>query len=83
MKDAKPLFVQVFEDDWALCPDSGCPSETLEEGIEDQKLASVAQDDMSQVCQEQLVLEWDPSVDIGGSVFHDHEELSSFTAKTG
>ncbi|KAK3561127.1 hypothetical protein QTP86_028287 [Hemibagrus guttatus] len=31
----------VFEEDWVLCPDSGCPSETLleEESVKDQSLA--------------------------------------------
>lgn len=63
----------MFEEDWVLCPDSGCPSETLleEESVKDHSLALPVQSNPSQVCPEQLVLEWDPSVDIGGSISHD------------
>ncbi|XP_060800057.1 uncharacterized protein si:ch211-137a8.2 isoform X2 [Neoarius graeffei] len=63
----------VFEEDWVLCPDSGCPSETLleEESIKDHSFAPPVQGNPSQLCPEQLGLEWDPSVDIGGSISHD------------
>ncbi|XP_046719604.1 nesprin-2 isoform X2 [Silurus meridionalis] len=67
----------VFEEDLVLCPDSGCPSETLleEESVKDHSLAPPVQGNPSQVCPEQLVLEWDPSVDIGGSISHDMDSF--------
>ncbi|XP_053543572.1 nesprin-2 isoform X2 [Ictalurus punctatus] len=70
----------VFEEDWVLCPDSGCPSETLleEENVQDHSLAPPVQGNPSQVFPEQLVLEWDPSVDIGGSISHDDDTDSSY-----
>lgn len=70
----------MFEEDWVLCPDSGCPSETLleEENVQDHSLAPPVQGNPSQVFPEQLVLEWDPSVDIGGSISHDDDTDSSY-----
>ncbi|XP_053363614.1 nesprin-2 isoform X3 [Clarias gariepinus] len=68
----------VFEEDWVLSPDSGCPSETLleEESEKDHSLSPPIKVNPSQVCTEQLVLEWDPSVDIGGSISHDDADSS-------
>ncbi|TRY92999.1 hypothetical protein DNTS_011611 [Danionella cerebrum] len=66
----------VFEDDWTLCsPDSGCPSESLleEESFMERIMAPHSN-------QDQLVLEWDPSVDIGGSISYDGTDSSSFSA---
>ncbi|XP_060744664.1 nesprin-2 isoform X1 [Tachysurus vachellii] len=75
----------VFEDDWVLCPDSGCPSEILleEESVKDHSLAPPVQGNPTQVCPEQLVLEWDPSVDIGGSINHADAESSFLSACAG
>ncbi|XP_058269838.1 nesprin-2 isoform X3 [Hemibagrus wyckioides] len=75
----------VFEEDWVLCPDSGCPSETLleEESVKDQSFAPPVQGNPSQVCPEQLVLEWDPSVDIGGSINHADADTSFLSAGAG
>ncbi|XP_059370216.1 uncharacterized protein si:ch211-137a8.2 [Carassius carassius] len=69
----------VFEEDWALCaPDSGCPSESMleDECFIDRSMAP-------QSSQDHLVLEWDPSVDIGGSISHDGTDSSSFSAAAG
>ncbi|MCJ8740147.1 hypothetical protein PDJAM_G00055430 [Pangasius djambal] len=75
----------VFEEDWVLCPDSGCPSETLldEESVKDHSLAPPVQGNPSQVCPEQLVLEWDPSVDIGGSMSRNDADSSYLSAGAG
>ncbi|XP_026779824.3 nesprin-2 isoform X1 [Pangasianodon hypophthalmus] len=75
----------VFEEDWVLCPDSGCPSETLldEESVKDHSLAPPVQGNPSQICPEQLVLEWDPSVDIGGSMSPNDADSSYLSAGAG
>ncbi|RXN07667.1 nesprin-4 isoform X1 [Labeo rohita] len=71
----------VFEEDWALCtPDSGCPSESM---LEDDCFIDRSMAPQSQACQDHLVLEWDPSVDIGGSMSHDDTDSSSFSAAAG
>ncbi|XP_016133716.1 nesprin-2 isoform X2 [Sinocyclocheilus grahami] len=71
----------VFEEDWALCaPDSGCPSESM---LEDECMAPQSQACLPQSSQDHLVLEWDPSVDIGGSISHDDTDSSSFSAAAG
>uniref|UniRef100_A0A673HM51 Uncharacterized LOC107714189 n=1 Tax=Sinocyclocheilus rhinocerous TaxID=307959 RepID=A0A673HM51_9TELE len=73
----------VFEEDWALCaPDSGCPSESMleDECFIDRRMAPQSQACLPQSCQDHLVLEWDPSVDIGGSISHDGTDSSSFSA---
>ncbi len=77
---------QVFEDDWALCaPDSGCPSESMleDECFIDRRMAPQSQACLPQSSQDHLVLEWDPSVDIGGSISHDGTDSSSFSAAAG
>ncbi|XP_055052701.2 nesprin-1 [Misgurnus anguillicaudatus] len=74
----------VFEDDWALCaPDSGCPSESMleDECFVDSSSAPQSQSCLLQSSHDHLVLEWDPSVDIGGS--HDDTDSSSFSAAAG
>lgn len=75
---------QVFEDDWALCaPDSGCPSESM---LEDECFidrSMVSQTCLPQSSQDHLVLEWDPSVDIGGSISYNGTESSAFSAAAG
>ncbi|XP_052433262.1 nesprin-2 isoform X1 [Carassius gibelio] len=69
----------VFEEDWALCaPDSGCPSESM---LEDECFIDRSMAPRSS--QDHLVLEWDPSVDIGGSISHDGTDSSSFSAAAG
>lgn len=75
----------MFEEDLVLCPDSGCPSETLleDERIKDHSLVPPVQGNLSQVCPEQLVLEWDPSVDIGGSITHANADSSFLSAGAG
>ncbi|XP_016429413.1 nesprin-2 isoform X3 [Sinocyclocheilus rhinocerous] len=71
----------VFEEDWALCaPDSGCPSESM---LEDECMAPQSRACLPQSSQDHLVLEWDPSVDIGGSISHDDTDSSSFSAAAG
>lgn len=71
----------VFEEDWALCsPDSGCPSESL---LEDEGFMEKIMAPFPQSSHDQLVLEWDPSVDIGGSISHDDTDSSSFSAAAG
>ncbi|KAK9962267.1 hypothetical protein ABG768_007639 [Culter alburnus] len=72
----------VFEEDWALCaPDSGCPSESM---LEDECFVERAMAPQSQAClpqsgQDHLVLEWDPSVDIGGSISRDDTESAGMS----
>ncbi|ROK28166.1 Nesprin-2 [Anabarilius grahami] len=64
----------VFEEDWALCaPDSGCPSESMleDECFVERTMAPQSQACLPQSSQDHLVLEWDPSVDIGGSISRD------------
>ncbi|XP_036452768.1 nesprin-1 [Colossoma macropomum] len=75
----------VFEEDWPLCPDSGCPSETVleEDAVVDHSTSPPAQNSTAQLCHEHLVLEWDPSVDIGGSISHDDADSSYFSASAG
>lgn len=75
----------MFEEDWVLFPDSGCPSETLleEESVKDHSFAPPVQGNPSQLCLEQLGLEWDPSVDIGGSISHDNADSSYLSAGAG
>ncbi|KAI4896627.1 hypothetical protein NFI96_029888, partial [Prochilodus magdalenae] len=75
----------VFEEDWPLCPDSGCPSETVpeEDVVVDNGPSPPSQNNPSQLCHEHLVLEWDPSVDIGGSMTHDDADSSYFSASAG
>ncbi|KAL7848917.1 hypothetical protein SRHO_G00205400 [Serrasalmus rhombeus] len=75
----------VFEEDWPLCPDSGCPSETVleEDAMVDHNTSPPVQNSTSQLCHEHLVLEWDPSVDIGGSISHDDADSSYFSAGAG
>ncbi|XP_030634007.1 nesprin-2 [Chanos chanos] len=77
----------VFEEDWLLYPpsDSGCPSETLleEDNVFDKASVTEPETSRAQPIQEHLVLEWDPSVDIGGSVSHDDEDSSYFSAVAG
>ncbi|KAK1786040.1 hypothetical protein P4O66_017766 [Electrophorus voltai] len=76
----------VFEDDWSLCPDSGCPSESVleEEGLMECGTApSAAPGTPLPLCHEHLVLEWDPMVDIGGSVSHDDTDSSYYNAGAG
>lgn len=72
----------VFEEDWSLCaPDSGCPSESM---LEDECFADrfvAPQAGLPQSSQDHLVLEWDPSVDIGGS--HEDTDSFSFSAAAG
>ncbi|XP_078103225.1 nesprin-2 isoform X3 [Sander vitreus] len=79
--------------------DSGCPSETLleEEGALDKAHLGLPAfpnppEDFSQSSyppspssptHEHLVLEWDPSVDIGRSVSHDDADSSYFSASAG
>ncbi|XP_076833140.1 uncharacterized protein LOC143478089 isoform X2 [Brachyhypopomus gauderio] len=73
----------VFEDDWSLCPDSGCPSESVleEEGVVESGPAPPAVPSTPPLpCHEHLGLEWDPMVDIGGSVSHDDADSSYFSA---
>ncbi|XP_041730864.2 uncharacterized protein LOC121562730 isoform X2 [Coregonus clupeaformis] len=73
----------VFEDDWVLtqASDSGCPSEILleQDGVFEK---SSAPDQQNPPNLDHMVLEWDPSVDIGGPVSHDDADLSYFSANT-
>ncbi|KAF4104221.1 hypothetical protein G5714_015208 [Onychostoma macrolepis] len=76
----------VFEEDWALCaPDSGCPSESMleDECFIDRSMAPQSQACLPQSSQDHLVLEWDPSVDIGGSISHNDTDSSSFSGAAG
>ncbi|XP_007236898.3 nesprin-1 [Astyanax mexicanus] len=75
----------VFEEDWPLCSDSGCPSESMleDEAAGDRGPTPPALNIPAQLCHEQLVLEWDPSVDIGGSISHDDADSSYFSANPG
>ncbi|XP_056138897.1 nesprin-2 [Lampris incognitus] len=72
----------VFEDDCILSqgPDSGCPSESL---VEDEASTSSSRHSSPPATHEPLGLEWDPSVDIGGSMSHDEADSSYFSANTG
>ncbi|XP_010892168.2 uncharacterized protein si:ch211-137a8.2 [Esox lucius] len=77
----------VFEDDWVLtaASDSGCPSETLleEDGVFEKSSAPDQRNPPgTSSTQDYLVLEWDPSVDIGGPVSHDDADSSYFGANT-
>ena len=78
---------QVFEEDWALAShvDSGCPSETLPDDEEpcDWTNTSKPKAGPAHSPQDHLMLEWDPSVDIGGSVSHDDADSSYFSATAG
>ncbi|XP_031429756.1 uncharacterized protein si:ch211-137a8.2 isoform X2 [Clupea harengus] len=77
----------VFEEDWALAShvDSGCPSETLPDDEEpcDWTNTSKPKAGPAHSPQDHLMLEWDPSVDIGGSVSHDDADSSYFSATAG
>ncbi|XP_063060982.1 uncharacterized protein si:ch211-137a8.2 isoform X2 [Engraulis encrasicolus] len=83
----------VFEDDWTLSPhvDSGCPSETPPDDEEPScdwpsspKPKTAPSHPACQVAQDSLMLEWDPSVDIGGSTpSNDDADSSYFSGPTG
>ncbi|XP_067307821.1 nesprin-2 isoform X2 [Pseudorasbora parva] len=76
----------VFEEDWSLCaPDSGCPSESMleDECFVERTMAPQSQACLPQSSQDHQVLEWDPSVDIGGSISRDDTDSSSFSAAAG
>ncbi|KAL2096537.1 hypothetical protein ACEWY4_008685 [Coilia grayii] len=78
----------VFEDDWALLPhmDSGCPSETPPDEDEqscDWSNSPKPQAGPAHPCQDHLMLEWDPSVDIGGSASRDDTDSSYFSGPPG
>ncbi|CDQ66181.1 unnamed protein product [Oncorhynchus mykiss] len=74
----------VYEDDWVLtqASDSGCPSEILleQDGVFEK---SSAPDQRNPPNLDHMVLEWDPSVDIGGPVSQYDADLSYFSAHTG
>ncbi|XP_064840431.1 uncharacterized protein si:ch211-137a8.2 isoform X1 [Oncorhynchus masou masou] len=73
----------VYEDDWVLtqASDSGCPSEILleQDGVFEK---SRAPDQRNPPNLDHMVLEWDPSVDIGGPVSQYDVDLSYFSAHT-
>uniref|UniRef100_A0A4W5MLK1 KASH domain-containing protein n=1 Tax=Hucho hucho TaxID=62062 RepID=A0A4W5MLK1_9TELE len=73
----------VYEDDWVLTQtsDSGCPSEILleQDGVFEK---SCAPDQRNPPNLDNMVLEWDPSVDIGGPVSQYDADLSYFSAHT-
>ncbi|XP_029628390.1 nesprin-2 isoform X4 [Salmo trutta] len=73
----------VYEDDWVLtqASDSGCPSEVL---LEQDRVfeKSSAPDLLNPPNLDHMVLEWDPSVDIGGPVSQSDAYLSYFSANT-
>ncbi|XP_051966325.1 nesprin-2-like [Xyrauchen texanus] len=71
----------VFEEDWGA-PDSGCPSESVLEDdcLVDHATGTRPQASLHQISQDHLVLEWDPSGDIGSSMSHDDAESSYFSA---
>ncbi|KAK6470657.1 nesprin-2-like [Huso huso] len=77
----------VFEDVWMSGSD--CLSEILweDEGIYDRSSPSDQLPLAPSVCtgssRDSLVLEWDPSVDVGGSTSHDDADSSYFSAITG
>ncbi|XP_036393185.1 nesprin-2 [Megalops cyprinoides] len=77
----------VFEEDWLLAPppDSGCPSETPleDEGVFERGSLPDLQAPRTPPSSDHLVLEWDPSVDVGGSVSLDDADSSYFSAVTG
>ncbi|KAM9452472.1 nesprin-2-like isoform 1-T1 [Salvelinus alpinus] len=73
----------VFEDDCVLtqASDSGCPSDVLleQDGVFEK---SSAPDQQNPPNLDHMVLEWDPSVDIGGPVSQSDADLSYFSANT-
>ncbi|KAM9442188.1 nesprin-1-like isoform 1-T5 [Salvelinus alpinus] len=73
----------VYEDDWVLtqASDSGCPSEVLleQDGVFEK---GSAPDQRNPTNLDHMVLEWDPSVDIGGPVSQYDVGLSYFSAHT-
>ncbi|XP_035536674.1 nesprin-2 [Morone saxatilis] len=78
----------VFEEDWILGTDSGCPSESLleEEGAKEPPSPAhlpPPPPSPSSPTHEHLGLEWDPSVDIGRSVSRDDADSSYFSANAG
>lgn len=75
--------MQVFEDDHVLsqASDSGCPSESLLE--EDDAPAPPSWPPHPPLTPDDLVLEWDPSVDVGHSVCQDAAASLCFTSSTG
>ncbi|KAL0972841.1 hypothetical protein UPYG_G00195400 [Umbra pygmaea] len=72
----------VFDDDWVLtaASDSGCPSESLLE--EDRVFEKSGAPRDSSPNHDYLVLEWDPSVDIGGQVSQDDADSSYYSTNT-
>lgn len=74
----------MYEDDWVLtqASDSGCPSEVLleQDGVFEKSSAPDLQNPPN---LDHMVLEWDPSVDIGGPVSQYDADLSYFSAHTG
>ncbi|KAJ8414578.1 hypothetical protein AAFF_G00037800 [Aldrovandia affinis] len=77
----------VFEEDWLLAPpsDSGCPSETPleDDGVFERGSLSDLQSPQTPPSSDHLVLEWDPSVDVGGSASFDDADSSYFSTITG
>lgn len=87
----------VFEDDWILGTDSGCPSENppeeeedvfhlekhLEKHLELPAAATHPGAPASCPTHDPLGLEWDPSVDVGRSVSRDDADSSYFSAGPG
>lgn len=80
----------VFEDDWILSTDSGCPSENppeekevVEKHVDLPITSRHPKDPPSSPTHEHLGLEWDPSVDVGRSVSRDDADSSYFSACTG
>ncbi|KAI1893340.1 hypothetical protein AGOR_G00122710 [Albula goreensis] len=77
----------VFEEDCLLAPppDSGCPSETPleDEGVFERSSLPDLLGPQAPPSTDHLVLEWDPSVDVGGSVSFDDADSSYFSAITG
>ncbi|XP_061073451.1 nesprin-2 isoform X1 [Conger conger] len=77
----------VFEEDWLLAPppDSGCPSEVPAEEEDFAERGSLAhlQGPLALPGSDHQALEWDPSVDVGGSVSFDDADSSYFSAITG
>ncbi|XP_055752121.1 uncharacterized protein LOC129832232 [Salvelinus fontinalis] len=73
----------VFEDDCVLtqASDSGCPSDVLleQDGAFEKSSAPNQQNPPN---LDHMVLEWDPSVDIGGPVSQSDADLSYFSANT-
>lgn len=87
VRTLSPLFSKVFEEDWLLAPppDSGCPSEIPpeDEDVIERGGLSNLQDPLGPPGLDHQVLEWDPSVDVGGSVSFDDADSSYFSAITG